>query len=48
MAVTVVENTDKQFHLVLPPAPTDELSDEALDAVAGGVGYPAAIRKGKS
>jgi hypothetical protein len=36
MTVTVVENTDKQFHLVLPPVPTDELSDEALDAVAGG------------
>ena len=36
MAVTVVENTDKQFHLVLPPVPTDELSDEALEAVAGG------------
>ena len=39
MAVTVVENTDKQFHLVLPPVPTDELSDEALEAVAGGVSY---------
>ncbi len=36
MAVTVVENTDRHLHLVLPPAPTDELSDEALDAVAGG------------
>ena len=36
MAVTVVENTDKQFHLVLPPVPSDELSEEALDAVAGG------------
>ena len=36
MAVTVVEDTGKHFHLVLPPAPTDELSDEALDAVAGG------------
>ena len=36
MAVTVLENTDKQFHLVLPPKPTGELSDEALDAVAGG------------
>ena len=36
MVVTVVENTDKQFHLVLPPVPSDELSDEALDAVAGG------------
>jgi hypothetical protein len=37
MAVTVLENTDKHFHLVLPPVPTDELSDEALDAVAGGI-----------
>ena len=36
MTVTVVENTDKHFHLVLPPAPTEELADEALDAVAGG------------
>ena len=36
MAVTVLENTDKQFHLVLPSVPTDELSDEALEAVAGG------------
>ena len=36
MAVTVLENTDKQFHLVLPPVPSDELSEEALDAVAGG------------
>ena len=35
-AVTVLENTDKQFHLVLPPVPTDELSDEALVAVAAG------------
>ena len=39
MAVTVLENTDKHFHLVLPPVPTDELSDEALDAVAGGGKY---------
>jgi len=38
MAVTVLENTDKRIHLVLPPVPTDELSEEALDAVAGG-GY---------
>jgi hypothetical protein len=40
MAVTVVENTDKQFHLVLPPVPSDELSDEALDAVSGGGAGP--------
>ncbi|WP_368419954.1 hypothetical protein [Rhodovarius sp.] len=36
LTVRVVENTDKQFHLVLPPVPTDELSEEALDGVAGG------------
>jgi hypothetical protein len=36
MTVTVVENTDKLFHLVLPPVPSDELSDEALAVVAGG------------
>jgi hypothetical protein len=36
LAVTVLENTDKQFHLVLPQAPSDELSVEALEAVAGG------------
>lgn len=37
MAVKVVENTDKHVHFVLPPKPTDELSDEALDKVAGGL-----------
>jgi len=36
MTVTVVENTDTQFHFVLPPKPAGELSDEALDSVAGG------------
>ena len=36
VTVTVLENTDKQFHLVLPPVPTGELSDESLEAVAGG------------
>jgi hypothetical protein len=40
MTVTVVENTDKLFHLVLPPVPTDELSEEALDGVAGGFCIP--------
>jgi len=34
--MTVVENTSKHFHLVLPLKPTAELSDEALDMVAGG------------
>jgi hypothetical protein len=36
MAVTVLENSDNQFHLVLPPVPTGELSDEALVVVAAG------------
>ena len=36
MTVTVVENTDKQFHLVLPPVHSDELSEDDLEAVAGG------------
>ena len=39
MTVAVVENTDKQFHLVLPPVPSGELSDEALDGVSGGGRY---------
>src|SRR5258708_3639914 len=36
VTVTVVENTDTHVHFVLPPKPTRELSDEALDKVAGG------------
>jgi hypothetical protein len=40
MVVTVLENTEKHFHMVLPPVPTDELSDEALDSVAGGSAAP--------
>jgi hypothetical protein len=38
-AVTVLENTDKQFHLVLPPVPTGELADEELVSAAGGRCY---------
>jgi hypothetical protein len=34
MTLTVVENIDNHFHLVLPPAPTVELSDDGLEAVA--------------
>ena len=34
--VRVHENSAVLFHLTLPPKPTDELSDEQLDAVAGG------------
>lgn len=34
--VRVVENTATELTLVIPPKLTEELSDEALDAVAGG------------
>lgn len=34
--VKVVENSASVFHLVLPPKPTSELSDAALDRVVGG------------
>lgn len=33
--VVVVEDSDTELHVVLPPRPT-ELSDEELDSVAGG------------
>lgn len=39
MTVTVVENSATHFHLVLPPKPTGELSDAALDSVAGAACY---------
>jgi hypothetical protein len=37
----VVENTDKVSYILLPPKP-DELADEQLDAVSGGLlnSYP--------
>jgi hypothetical protein len=36
VTVKVVENTATHLHFVLPPKPTGQLSDEALDAVAAG------------
>jgi len=36
VAVRVHESTPTLIHLALPPRPSDELSDEQLDAVAGG------------
>jgi hypothetical protein len=36
LEVRVYEDTARLVHLTLPPAPPDELSDEQLDAVAGG------------
>jgi len=35
VSVTVLENTDKRLHLVIPADPT-ELSDADLDQVSGG------------
>jgi hypothetical protein len=34
--VQVHENTSTVLHMALPPKPTEDLSDEQLDAVAGG------------
>jgi hypothetical protein len=36
LEVRVHENTPALVHLALPPKPAEELSDEQLDAVAGG------------
>ncbi len=37
LEVRAVENTDKVFHLVLPPKPSSgELSEMQLDSVSGG------------
>ena len=35
VTVKVLEDTGTHLHFVLPPKPTGQLSDEALDAVAG-------------
>ena len=37
VSVQVVENTDAHFHFVLPAKPSEALTDEALDKVAGAV-----------
>jgi hypothetical protein len=34
--VRMVENTEKITHFILPPEPSDELSDEQLEVVDGG------------
>ncbi len=33
----VVENTDKVVYLILPPEPAEQLSEEELEMVAGGI-----------
>ena len=42
--VRVVEDTERVTHLVIPPSPGEELSEEQLDQVAGGV-VPAWVKK---
>ena len=37
VSVQVVENTDAHFHFVLPAKPSETLTDEALDKLAGAV-----------
>ncbi len=34
--VCIVENTDKISHFILPPEPSDELTDDQLDGATGG------------
>ena len=43
MTVKVVENTDTVFHLVLPPKPDVELSDEDLEELAAGGEYKCGV-----
>jgi hypothetical protein len=33
----VVENTEEVVHLILPPEPAEQLSEEELESVAGGL-----------
>lgn len=35
--VRVVENTEKVFYLSLPPKPSEEVSDEELERISGGL-----------
>ncbi|MGI8604510.1 MAG: NHLP leader peptide family RiPP precursor [Verrucomicrobiales bacterium] len=36
VSVSVLEDNDNKIHIVIPPASTEELSDEQLEAVSGG------------
>lgn len=36
LKVSFHENTEKEAHIIIPPKPSAELSDEQLDKVAGG------------
>lgn len=43
LAVTVVADTATVMHLVMPPDPNQDLDDEALGFVVGGVGSYATV-----
>jgi hypothetical protein len=43
LAIEVLEESPAKLYIVIPPKPTDELSDEQLEGVAGGVCIPAVI-----
>jgi hypothetical protein len=36
LQVSVIEDTDANVHIVIPPMASDELSEEQLEAVSGG------------
>ena len=40
VSISVVEDSDTNVHVVIPPASSDELSEEQLEAVAGGLMDP--------
>jgi hypothetical protein len=46
VTLTVLEETDKQIYLVLPPPASDELSDDQLSTVAGGMSAVQSIPPG--
>ena len=39
VVLKIVENTKSTFHMILPAAPGEELSDDDLDIVSGGAGF---------
>jgi hypothetical protein len=41
--IEVLEESPAKLYIVIPPKPTDELSDEQLEGVAGGVCIPAVV-----
>jgi len=40
VSINIIEDSDSQVNFVIPPAASDELSDEQLEAVSGGLMDP--------